>query len=48
MNDQLEARIAAIDAREHIRDLVVRYGMAVDDPDMATVAAIFTEQGAAV
>jgi len=48
MTDQLEARIAAIEAREHVRDLVVRYGMAVDDRDMATVAGIFTEQGAAV
>ncbi|MGI9616776.1 MAG: nuclear transport factor 2 family protein [Acidimicrobiales bacterium] len=43
MTDQLEARIAAIEAREHIRELVVRYGMAVDDRDMVTVAAIFTE-----
>lgn len=42
MTDDLHARIAAIEAREQIRDLVVRYGMAVDDRDMAMVGSLFT------
>ena len=43
MSEDLHQRIAAIEAREDIRDLVTRYGMAVDDRDMATVGALFTE-----
>ena len=38
-----EARVARIEARQAIQDLVVRYGMAVDDRDMDTVGALFTE-----
>ncbi len=41
--DGLSERIARLEAREEIRDLVVRYGMAVDDRDMDAVAAMFTE-----
>ena len=43
MNDDLSTRFAAFEAREAIRDLVIRYGMAVDDRDMATVESMFTE-----
>ncbi len=43
MSDDLARRLDAIEAREAIRDLVTRYGMAVDDRDMATVAELFTE-----
>ena len=43
MADDLEARVGRIEARQAIQDLVVRYGMAVDDRDMATVGSLFTE-----
>lgn len=43
MADDLEARVARIEARQAIQDLVIRYGMAVDDRDMATVGGLFTE-----
>ena len=43
MSEDLARRLDAIEAREAIRDLVIRYGIAVDDRDMATVGALFTE-----
>lgn len=42
MSEDLARRLDAIEARESIRDLVTRYGIAVDDRDMATVGALFT------
>ena len=38
----LSGRIAQLEAREAIRDLVARYGMAVDDRDIDAVADMFT------
>lgn len=43
MAEELGQRLAMIEAREEIRDLVVRYGMAVDDRDMETVGSLFTD-----
>jgi ketosteroid isomerase-like protein len=43
MSEELLERIAAIEHREQIRDLVIRYGMAVDDRDLATIGVLFTE-----
>lgn len=43
MADELEVRVARIEARQSIQDLVIRYGMAVDDRDMATVGSLFTD-----
>lgn len=40
---ELEAKIYALEAREQIRDLVVRYGMAVDDRDIDLVGELFTQ-----
>ena len=41
--DGLSERIARLEAQEEIRNLVVRYGMAVDDRDLAAVAVMFAE-----
>ncbi len=38
----LAERVARLEAREEIRDLVARYGMAVDDRDVEALAAMFT------
>lgn len=38
----LADRLARLEHQQAIRDLVVRYGMAVDDRDMATVGELFT------
>ncbi len=38
----LAERIGRLEAREEIRDLVVRYGMAVDDRDIEGLADMFT------
>ena len=43
MTDDLSIRIARIEAKDAIRDLVVRYGMAVDDRDMTAVGEVFTD-----
>ena len=41
----LEARIARLEAREAIRDLVTDYSMAVDDRDIEAIGAQFCEDG---
>ncbi|MCY4272854.1 MAG: nuclear transport factor 2 family protein [bacterium] len=41
-DDDLSERIARLEAKEEIRDLVTRYGMAVDDRDLDAVADMFT------
>ena len=38
----LERRIARLEAREQIRELVTDYSMAVDDRDIPTIARLFT------
>ncbi len=43
MDASLSQRIERLEAREDIRRLVARYGMAVDDRDLETVGALFTE-----
>ncbi len=43
MSADFSERLDAIEAREAIRDLVVRYGMAVDDREMEQIAALFTK-----
>lgn len=43
MTDDLTRRLERIEAKEAIRDLVVRYGMAVDDRDMDAVGDGFTD-----
>ncbi len=43
MTDDLAERVACIEARQAIQDLVVRYGMAVDDRDMQLVGSLFTD-----
>lgn len=45
MHEDLAERIARIEAREQIRDLVSRYGMAVDDRDLDGVGSLFTADG---
>lgn len=42
MDSDLSERVAKIEAREEIRELVARYGMAIDDRDMDKLAAMFT------
>ena len=37
----LERRVARLEAREQIRDLVAEYSMAVDDRDIPTIARLF-------
>ncbi|MEM7286493.1 MAG: nuclear transport factor 2 family protein [Actinomycetota bacterium] len=43
MTEDLSIRLARIEAKDAIRDLVVRYGMAVDDRDMPAVGEVFTD-----
>ena len=40
--DGLSERVARLEAREEIRDLIARYGMAVDDRDVESLADMFT------
>ena len=40
--DGLSERVARLEAQEEIRDLVARYGMAVDDRDVDGLADMFT------
>lgn len=42
---QLAERVAKIEAREDIRTLVARYGMAIDDRDVQLVGQLFTPDG---
>lgn len=42
----LEQRIARLEARAEINDLVARYGLTVDDRDLDGLADLFTEDGA--
>ena len=37
----LERRVARLEAREQIRELVAEYSMAVDDRDIPTIARLF-------
>jgi uncharacterized protein (TIGR02246 family) len=41
----LEQRVARLEAREEIRELVTTYCMACDDRDIATLGQLFTEDG---
>ncbi len=41
-SEGLAERIAQLEAREEIRELVARYGMAVDDRDVSALADMFT------
>jgi uncharacterized protein (TIGR02246 family) len=41
----LEKRVARLEAREQIRDLVADYSMACDDRDLPTLGRLFTEDG---
>ncbi len=41
-SESLAERIAQLEAREEIRELVARYGMAVDDRDVSALADMFT------
>jgi len=41
----LEQRVARLEAREEIRDLVTDYSMACDDRDLDTLGRVFTEDG---
>jgi hypothetical protein len=45
MHEDLAERIARIEAREQIRDLVGRYGMTVDDRDIDGVGSLFAVDG---
>ncbi|WP_375195119.1 nuclear transport factor 2 family protein [Sphingobium sp.] len=45
MTDPLAARIAALEDREAIRDLIARYGPLADSGDCAGAAALWTEDG---
>lgn len=38
----LESRIARLEARDAIRELVARYGLVIDDHDLAGIRALFT------
>jgi len=39
----LEWRLARLEARENIRELVARYGLVIDDHDLPGIARLFTE-----
>lgn len=41
----LEQRIARLEAREHIRNLVTDYSIAVDDRDVSAIGRLFTSDG---
>ena len=41
----IEDRLYFLEQREHIRDLVCDYSMAVDDRDIDTIGDLFTEDG---
>lgn len=41
----LESRVAALEARQQIVDLVARYGLAIDDRDIDKLGATFAEHG---
>ena len=41
----LEARLAEVEDRLALQDLVARYNFAIDNRDLATVAGLFTENG---
>jgi hypothetical protein len=41
----LESRIRRLEDREEIRDLAVRYGLAVDERDFSTIKTLFTPDG---
>lgn len=43
MADRLVERLARLEARAEIQELVMRYFLACDDRDYATVAALFTD-----
>ena len=49
MNDKndlsIEERLYFLEQREHIRELVCDYSVAVDDRDIETIADLFTEDG---
>lgn len=42
----LEQRLAKLEAKDAIRELVARYGVAIDDRDLDGIAALFTRDGA--
>ena len=41
----LEQRVARLEAKDDIRELVARYGVAIDDRDIDGVAALFARNG---
>lgn len=41
----LESRMAALESRQQITDLVARYGLAIDDREIDKLGATFTEDG---
>ena len=41
----IEERLYFLEQREHIRELVCDYSVAVDDRDIETIADLFTEDG---
>ena len=41
----IEQRLYFLEQREHIRELVCDYSVAVDDRDIETIADLFTEDG---
>lgn len=43
--DQLSARLASLEARAEIMDLIARYGPAVDSGDAESTAALWSEAG---
>ena len=43
--DELAARVARLEDREDIRELVARYGFVVDDRDIDSLALLFTPDG---
>lgn len=45
MSDDLARRLAALEDREAIRDLIARYGPAADRGDAADVAGLWAEDG---
>lgn len=40
--DDFALRLARLEARENIRELVARYGIAIDDHDLPGIASLFT------
>lgn len=42
-NTGLENRIARLEAKDDIRELVARYGLVIDDHDLAGIEQLFTE-----